>query len=333
MFSSLIRAVWNDQEHRPRMLVRLVPMAYVWVALYTSSRLLPLSYRYAMIAGGVLILVSGLALLFDRRSLLDFGFRFDRHTLADFLFGLFFGGGIVVGLFILMRAMGLIEVTGGASTLFAYASVGQAIRTMLGVYAVVAFSEEIVFRGVLIKNFAEGLNRWFPQRHRALAAVLLSALLFGYVHFDNPSATTLSNVNLVLFGLVLAIPYLMTGSLAITIAFHFSWNSTLMLLGLPVSGFTPLVSLVSVETLGTSWLGGGAFGPEGGVLGTLAVLVQGGGYLLWLRLTRGELRIWRRLGHYTPVRVFAMTPGEIREEREKLRHELDALQGIPEERV
>lgn len=326
MLNAIAALIWNRREHRLRLLIRLLPAAYLWTALFGASRFLPLLYRYTVILGGMLILLGGLAVLMDRRSLKDYGFPFDRRFLPDLAFGVLLGAVLVGAIFFVMRALRWIYVTGGSYTYFANGDLARSLATMALVYIAVAITEEVVFRGVVMKNVAEGLSRWIPHTQRVWASVLVSALLFGYVHFDNPSATLLSNVNLVLFGVVLAIPYLLTGSLAITLGFHFSWNFSLILLGLPVSGFAPFASLLTLETGGLAWLSGGLFGPEGGLIGTVSLLFQAAGYLLWIRLTRGELRIWRKLGHYRPVRVFAMTPGEIRQERERLRSEFDTLQ-------
>ena len=52
---------------------------------------------------------------------------------------------------------------------------------------------------------------------------------------------------------------------------HLGWNWTLAALDAPVSGLELHVPLIDYYPGGPAWLTGGAFGPEGGVLGTLAL--------------------------------------------------------------
>jgi hypothetical protein len=54
---------------------------------------------------------------------------------------------------------------------------------------------------------------------------------------------------------------------------HFVWNFLLsFFLGLPVSGLTLPVSVLTARVRGPIWLTGGQYGPEGGLLATAAII-------------------------------------------------------------
>ncbi len=136
-------------------------------------------------------------------------------------------------------------------------------------YASVALYEELFHRGFLITNLAEGLNGTQPRRGWA---VVLTAVSFGLLHMTNDNATMIGALNIALFGVLLGVPYIRTGSLAFPIGLHFGWNFLVgPVLGLPVSGYEPRVSILVSENTGPELWTGGAFGPEGGLLATLVL--------------------------------------------------------------
>jgi membrane protease YdiL (CAAX protease family) len=329
--NKLITLFWSRQDHRFRSLWRLALFCFVALSLQKGVILAPLAYRQIILLLGLAILVAGMALLLDRRSPKDYGLVFNRFTLPDLVCGVVLSAAIVSLIAYAMMLFGWLRIAGGPQTVFASGDVARAVRVMTLYFAGVAITEEVVFRGVILTNLAEGLHGPLRRSTSTVIAVAVSSLLFSVVHFDNPSASILSGVNIALIGCALAMPMIWTQSLMLPIGFHFGWNLTLMLWGFPVSGFLPLVSLYQLEISGPDWVTGGSFGPEGGVLMTASLLLQIGGYWAWLRLRDGvPPRIAHGIGRYRPVRVFAMTPTEIADERDALRRELDALDGMDE---
>lgn len=131
---------------------------------------------------------------------------------------------------------------------------------------IVAFYEELVFRGYLLGNLMESMNKW--------AALVISALLFMIAHLSNPNLSLPGAINVLLAGLLLGINYIQTRNLWFGIAFHFAWNFIQgPVMGFDVSGL-PLKSLLQHEMHGSQWLTGGAFGFEGSVVATLLLLVS-----------------------------------------------------------
>ncbi len=70
--------------------------------------------------------------------------------------------------------------------------------------------------------------------------------------------------------------------------------------GFPVSGTNAGVSFIAVQQGGPELWTGGAWGPEAGLLGILAVCVGAALILGWVRVTRGEINLQERLAVYRP---------------------------------
>jgi membrane protease YdiL (CAAX protease family) len=158
----------------------------------------------------------------------------------------------------------------------------------------VGVSEETVFRGYQLKNAAEGLNHpALGPRWAILLAWVLSSVFFAVLHADNPNATPISTLNIVLAGLMLGFGYVLSGELAIPIGLHITWNLFQgAVYGFPVSGFGSFgATFLATDQDGPELWTGGSFGPEGGLLG-LAVMLLGMFLIaLWTRLRTGKVSL------------------------------------------
>ncbi|MCR9066832.1 MAG: CPBP family intramembrane metalloprotease [Cytophagales bacterium] len=137
------------------------------------------------------------------------------------------------------------------------------ISTML-LFFIVSLSEEIMFRGYVLRNLMESMNKY--------VALLVSALLFALMHAANPNLSLIGNINLFLAGILLGLPYIYTKNLMFPIAFHFSWNFFQSLFGFNVSGLDSY-SIIEFKTTQDTWVNGGDFGFEGSVLAILFQLI------------------------------------------------------------
>ncbi len=147
------------------------------------------------------------------------------------------------------------------------------ILTIL-ILAVSAANEELLFRGYPFQVLMVAIGPW--------PAMILMSGLFGLGHALNPSATSLGTLNTFLAGILLCLAYVRTRSLWFPYGIHIGWNLAIgPIFGFSVSGITMESYWISASR-GPEWLMGGAYGPEGGVLGTgvmltaiLAVLLTG----------------------------------------------------------
>jgi membrane protease YdiL (CAAX protease family) len=145
---------------------------------------------------------------------------------------------------------------------------------------ITATNEELVFRGYPFQKLVESLG---PP-----GAVAVSSVFFGLAHLGNSHHTWISTLNTMLVGIPLSIAYLRTRSLWMPVGMHFTWNYVQgFVFGLPVSGYTFSPSLLKVQVHGAAWLTGSEYGPEGGLLSTIAI-VGAGIYLFCARIRMSE---------------------------------------------
>jgi membrane protease YdiL (CAAX protease family) len=172
--------------------------------------------------------------------------------------GVLLGGGTFTAVMLLIGAFGGWErVTAG--------SVGGLLITV-GVMALVAVNEELLFRGVLVRILSERFGGW--------VALIVSSLIFGGLHLVNPDATVWGALAIAATGgLLLGGAYLATGSLWLPIGIHFAWNLTESgIFGTATSGNgESTASLWHTALSGPTVLTGGQFGPEA----SLVVLIVG----------------------------------------------------------
>lgn len=124
----------------------------------------------------------------------------------------------------------------------------------------VGVGEELVFRGIVFRLLAE---RW-----NVAVALVISSLIFGFVHLSNEDATVWSSIAIAIeAGLVLGAAYAVSGNLWFPIGIHWAWNYMQgVVLGFDVSGKPAECRLVDSYVTGPDIISGGAFGPEASVL-------------------------------------------------------------------
>lgn len=177
-----------------------------------------------------------------------------------------FGAGLVLGILPAAVAMLLGVFAGGAAwmpdtgTLLDYLS---QIGVLLLVLAPAALAEEVIFRGVPLVLLGRAMGR--P------AALVLLSLAFALAHVTNPDVTSRALGNITLAGILLSLAFFSPGGMWAAFGAHLGWNMTLAALGAPVSGLPFEIPFVDYDMGGPAWLTGGTFGPEGGLLSTLAI--------------------------------------------------------------
>ena len=224
----------------------------------------------------------------DRRRFDDYGLRFDRRWGTDLGFGLALGAALQATVFAVGVAAGWFRITG---VFVADGSLLAAMVGLLALFLAVGVYEELLARGWLLTNLVEGFG-FLGDRIAVACAVLISSGLFGVVHLGNPGASVLSATIITFAGVFLALGYVLTGELGIPIGVHISWNFFQgPVFGFGVSGITIPASVVAVEPVGPTLVTGGAFGPEGGILGIAAVATGIVATCWWVRRRDDRLRL------------------------------------------
>jgi membrane protease YdiL (CAAX protease family) len=159
----------------------------------------------------------------------------------------------------------------------------------------VGYHEELWSRGYHLLNMTEGFTGWKISPHvAAMLSIVISSTFFALMHVGNPNVTTFALINIALAGIWLALPFLITGSLGLSIGMHTGWNFVMgAVFGMPISGQqqSDEAILWKVKTNGPAWFTGGDFGPEGGVVASLALLLGTVLMLVYLRSSGVEAHL------------------------------------------
>jgi membrane protease YdiL (CAAX protease family) len=226
---------------------------------------------YYLILTAVLLLESWVFILAaDERNFRTLGLWFYSDWWREAL------GGVGIGLLLISIVAGVMAATHTVQ----FVGWGQAglpvwlrlLRTAVGL-AFAAALEELLFRGYGFQRLIDATGSW--------GAVTVCSIAFGLAHLQNPSATVLSTVNTALSGAVLSVAYLKTRGLWLPIGLHWAWNFCMgPVFSFPVSGLRFEPVMLHLATRGPTWLTGGKYGPEGGVVLTVVSV----GAIVWLAL-------------------------------------------------
>ena len=264
---------WIDEDGKLRLAWRLLLAIILTVAVNLlalgigtaagrSERSIDFVYRPT--AALLLIAVYSALLLFADRvhgnplTALGLGrMHWGRLALGGTALGAFMVGIAVAGTMVAGTVTWTVRFNGEAAGL---------IAVEVFILSTGALTEELMFRGYPFQRLVDVAG--------PIAAVVLMSALFGLAHLGNPHSTFWAVTNTILVGILLSVAYLRTRSLWLPWGIHFGWNIALGLgFGLPVSGLTEFAVAVHGRSTGPVWLTGGAYGLEGGALGTTAILI------------------------------------------------------------
>ncbi len=193
----------------------------------------------------------------DRESLKSLGFKwkgFSKEINIGFLTGLLLCLVIAVILWLMQLLQWYVDdisITG--------------LVTSLLIMIAVALAEELVFRGYVLNNLMQSMNR--------NGALVLSAIIFAVLHSLNPNFNLTAFLNILLAGLLLGINYIFTRNLWFGMMLHLSWNFIQgPILGFKVSGLE-LPTLLQQNIRGSVLLTGGDFGLEASWLATVVFAI------------------------------------------------------------
>ncbi|MFF2390585.1 CPBP family intramembrane glutamic endopeptidase [Agromyces sp. NPDC058104] len=219
--------------------------------------------------------------LYERRHIKTLGFRRPGRGVLLLLLGIPIGALIISVPILFLWATGsyrLVDPPAGAI------SGGTAVLLVLALvlaHVVQGGNEEILIRGFLMQNSGLQMPGWL--------AVVLPALLFTLMH--GVLTKPLGFTTIMAYAVFAAFIVLWQNSLWLIIGIHGGWNwAEGNVWGVQVDGInvqtTGLIFLEPVEGAPV-WVTGGGFGPEGSVVGAVALLLFASiAYLLYRRSSR-----------------------------------------------
>jgi membrane protease YdiL (CAAX protease family) len=219
-----------------------------------------------------------------RRSWQWMRFNFDRR---------FFGYGILLGLILPAFILAILFSFGMAAIVatparFGFVDLISIVLGTVGFTMVIALSEELIFRGMAIREWA--LKMGWPL------ATVFGGFYFGLAHMIGtlPRIATLEGAWIIISALIVSIlftaMYIRSRSLWLPIGFHFGWNVCLELFfGTTISGQEATFGLFRTELSGPVFLTGGTFGIESSVITYILYIVVAILFLRYSRLGRPVL--------------------------------------------
>ena len=246
----------------------VVSIASTFLGPLNGSLLWSQILNFIIITGSVYIARRWL----DKRSFESLGLKLDRHTLLDVLAGVGITFVQMGFIYILMLGLGWLTFEGFAWQFDPINVVISSVITFFIAFIFAGWDEELLSRGYQLQTIASGLNLFW--------GVIISSVVFGFLHLGNPNATWVSAVGIFFAGVYLAYGYLRTRQLWLSIGLHIGWNFFEgVVFGFPVSGLD-IYALTRIKVHGPELWTGGAFGPEAGLI-VLPSLVLGG-FLIYL---------------------------------------------------
>lgn len=212
---------------------------------------------YSIMGIGITLFTWLMRRFVDRKSFESLGFTWKGYSNEA-------GLGFFTALALLGLGSIILVVAGYLSFITASFDPGPLLLEIV-IMIVVAFVEELLFRGYLLNNLLQSINKW--------GALSISAALFSLFHGSNPDITLFAVINIFLAGILLGLNYIFTKNLWFSIFFHFAWNYFQgPVLGYEVSGLK-LTSLLQQTMAGPELWTGGPFGFEGSLLCPLLFIV------------------------------------------------------------
>ncbi len=198
--------------------------------------------------------------VFEKSRFIEIGLKISSKTAYEIIIGLIIGF-VMITIVVLPNA-----ILGYYKYDFTLNQIFPEIFKVTLFFLLVAFAEEILFRGYPFQRLIDGTN--------PLIATLIFSLLFSTAHFQNPNINSIALLNIFLAGVWLSLAYVKTRSLWLPISLHFSWNFFQgYLFSLPVSGINTFETVFYVEITSKNLISGGEFGPEGSILTSIVLII------------------------------------------------------------
>ena len=183
--------------------------------------------------------------------------------------------GLAIGALLMCAVIAVLALLGSYHVVDVGWSTG--ILAGLGAGVLAGFTEEILFRGILLRLIEGWVGTWW--------ALAITSFLFGFSHLGNAHATVFGAVAIALeAGILLGTCYLLTRRLWLAIGAHAAWNFVQGgIFGSDISGIGSGRGLIEARFTGPDLLTGGVMGIEGSVVAIIVCTAAGLAMLLVVR--------------------------------------------------
>jgi membrane protease YdiL (CAAX protease family) len=235
--------------------LQIAAAAFGWLGIVLQATLGV--FAAAAVANGMALRV------FERASVTLIGLAWKNSSLRHLGLGLAGGLGSAWAITLLPALVGAARYEANPESALNLGSVAFVSFAML----FGAMGEELLFHGYAFQLMM--------AKFGAFATLLPVGVLFAFAHENNLGANPLSFFNTFLWGVFLGLCFLRSGDLWLPIGVHYGWNLALSLAGAQVSGMAVTATGYRLAWNTPSWVSGGGYGPEAGLLCTLILPVLG----------------------------------------------------------
>ncbi|WP_297416747.1 CPBP family intramembrane glutamic endopeptidase [Clostridium sp.] len=199
--------------------------------------------------------------IWEKRKVSDMGFTNIKSSWRDLGIGLLCGAiSFTIVAIILLCTRSVELVNSFNKPIFSMSLIIQLI-----LFIFVGINEELFARGYCMTVLKQTKNAYVP--------VIVSSIIFALMHSMNQGISLIAYINLFLFGISMGYIFIKTKNIWIGIGYHITWNYFQGdIFGFLVSGNTT-DSIYTIKTVNPNIINGGSFGPEGGLVVTVLLLV------------------------------------------------------------
>jgi uncharacterized protein len=213
----------------------------------------------AMTCAMMLIVYASLGHLVERRAVRELALS---PSALELVIGILFGFGLYSVCIFVLLSLGVYRVDGLNAWQILLPGLAAPLAT--GVF------EELLFRGGVFRIAEKWVGSWI--------ALVISSLVFGFVHLENDAATMRGILSISLWaGILLTATYMLTRRLWLGIGLHAAWNYTqgTVYSGIVSGNESPTPGLIKSTMQGPDWLTGGTFGVEASAIAVLICTASG----------------------------------------------------------
>ncbi|MEA3350990.1 MAG: type II CAAX endopeptidase family protein, partial [Chloroflexota bacterium] len=209
-----LRAGWRLLVQTIMMLIIGLGLGFLFILLSGPIQQLHIGSFLSQISE--LIIITGSVYLarrfIDRRSFVSLGLKWNRRASTDIFVGIAIAGLMMGLIYLLEWGFGWLEFQTFAWQVEPISSVLKNALSMLIVFILVGWNEELLSRGYHLQTLASGINLTW--------GIIISSAVFGIMHLSNPNATWISAAGIFLSGIFLAYGYIRSGQLWLSIGLH-----------------------------------------------------------------------------------------------------------------
>ncbi|GAU78510.1 CPBP family intramembrane glutamic endopeptidase [Fusibacter sp. 3D3] len=241
-------------------------MLFISVEAYISNAALCTALLLTLTCGMSILLMFIWIHFVEKRTFRTLGF-YRNNMLINYIKGFIIGLVMFTAVMILMFVTGQAKVSQNPSITVGVLAIPSILIVLPG-WLIQGASEEILTRGWLMNVLIVRYNLPF--------GLIFSSTLFGALHLLNEHVSYIAIINIILVGLFFGLYALKTENLWGACGAHSAWNwAQGSLFGLEVSGNTmDAGSFIQTDLVGADLITGGAFGPEGGLLVSLVLMIS-----------------------------------------------------------